>query len=221
MGLPAFCLIREAVINTLWDFFLVVIKESVFWDLVQTIATICSLHLVVKGLKQAKWQTKFEMQINVVDGVRTCVDVVSQKENDFNEIYEKHYKGSTRFEAIEIKNWLAGSDSRISSSYVMQLKNKVRYLWPEKIGLEAVDFLSCYSELQDIVNNASVVERNTFGCSEQDNEMFDMADIAVGQMCEKLIPAYQKMMSAHCLENMEKLMEDGIYGKKSGRKGKS
>lgn len=161
------------------------------------------------------------MQVDVVDGVRTCVDVLSQKANDFNEICEKHYKGSRRFEAIEIKNWLAGSDSCISSSYVKQLKNKVRYLWPEKIGLEAVDFLSCYSELQDIVNSASVVERKTFGCSEQDNEMFDIAYIAEGQICEKLIPAYQKMMSAHCLENMEKLMEDGIYGKKNGRKLKS
>lgn len=190
--------------------FLAVIEESAFWNLVQTIATLYSLHLVIKGLKQSKWQAKFEMQVNVIDGVRTCVDVVSQKENDFNGIYEKHHKGSTRFEAIEIKNWLAGSDSRISSSYVKQLKNKVRYLWPEKISLEAVDFLSCYSELQDIVNSASVVERKTFGFPEQDDEMFEVARAAEGQMCEKLIPAYQKMKSAHCLENMEKLMEDGM-----------
>lgn len=182
-------------------------------DTLPLICSILSVYFVAKRTAKISQQTVFSMQIETLNGIYACMDVVSSKNhwptclNDMDEKNIDNFK-SVPHELELLNAWLSNlwtkgtqynpkqiHETPITISFTTKLWFQTKCLWPARHTNEALSFLANYREIQSDINKLM----NGYWIAHPGV----MVDEVFKKMHSNLLPSYVKLVNSRCLNQME------------------
>lgn len=181
-------------------------------DIISTITVFLTVTLFVIEVRESRWQTKFNMQMETMNGIYACIVILGSRRqwsywsHQINKVDEL---GPVSDRLAKLNAWLSNplccdvglynTNEQITPLYVKKIWFQTKNLWPEECAKEAIDFLHQYSRVQ----NQILIAMNRFAVEHPASH----EELAFNMVADDLMPAYKTLIESECLEKMECYMQ--------------